>query len=238
MPLKTVVQNLKSHNSDKPILVVFDLDSTLFNVSPRTEKILKEFSNDLHYKALYPKQAEALNNVEVKNTDWGIKQAISRLQIEGPIEFFDDIKNYWIERFFSNAYLHFDEPYEGAINYVQSLKNLGARIMYLTGRDQHRMGLGSIEVLKKHNFPVDDHHQLILKPEKGMSDSKFKRDVFLELKKQHSNIWFFENEPVNINLLQKEIPKINVVFVDSVHSSLEPAPTHLPTVRMSYIIKE
>ncbi|MGZ3689848.1 MAG: hypothetical protein ACXVAX_00005, partial [Pseudobdellovibrio sp.] len=51
-------------------LAVFDLDSTLFNVSSRTQKILDEYA-DLH-------QLEVLKSVEIRLEDWGLKEALIR----------------------------------------------------------------------------------------------------------------------------------------------------------------
>lgn len=239
MPLKSLVKKIKSHQDHSPVLVVFDLDSTVFDVSPRTEHILKEFANNEEFQKKYPRQTSALRHVKVESTDWGIKQALSRLKLEGTIDFFEELREFWVQHFFSNDFLHLDRPYEGVVDYIKHLEDLGARIMYLTGRDTHRMGDGSLKVLQEHGLPVDEnHHKLILKPQKGMSDSKFKRDVFLDLVKEHTEIWFFENEPVNLNLIEKELPDIKLVFIDSVHSNREPTPEHLPTVGMKFYIEE
>ncbi len=239
MPLESLVKIVTKSTQEAPTLVVFDLDSTIFDVSPRTEEILKSIANDPEFASRHPDQALALKSIVVKSTDWGIKEALSRAKITGTIDFFEEIHKQWSKLFFSNDFLHFDKPYEGVIKYIKYLEKLGARIMYLTGRDSHRMGKGSREVLLMHELPVDDsHHQLILKPQKGMSDSKFKRDIFIDLIKNHDDIWFFENEPANVNLIIKEIPEVQIIFVDSVHSKREEKPDEILSIGMNFNYKE
>mgnify|MGYP003611384216 CR=1 FL=1 len=71
------------------------------------------------------------------------------------------------------------------------------------------MGLGSVEVLKKWNFPLHSRAQLVLKPEKGMDDARFKSDWFAQVPPNaYQKIWFFE----------------------STHSGKAPSPQHLPTL--------
>ncbi len=60
----------------------------------------------------------------------------------------------------------------------------------------------------------------------------FKTDCFLSLQtdKPFHDIWFFENEPVNINRLRSHLPNIRVVFFDSTHSRAESAPNDIPSI--------
>ena len=68
-------------------LAVFDLDSTLFNVSTRSQKILHEFAAT--------HQHEVLKNIEVHHTDWGIKEALFRhgYTIEKDVEFLKTVRD-------------------------------------------------------------------------------------------------------------------------------------------------
>ena len=79
---------------------------------------------------------------------------------------------------------------------------------------------------------MDDKAVLILKPEKGMDDARFKSDYFLELpKNKYEKVYFFENEPVNVHLVGAEHPSISIVFFDSTHSGKAEAPNHYPTLK-------
>ncbi len=202
---KIAAQNMRT-------LAVFDLDSTLFNVSTRTQKILLDFAH-LHSK-------EDLKSIEVFHTDWGIKEALMRggYHFDEHIEFHTQLKDFWFEHFFSNKYLQYDVPYPGAIEFVLELANAGAEILYLTGRDVHRLGQGSKDVLLKWGFPCSDK-QLILKPHRSMNDELFKRDWFIDLDRSYfQKVYFFENEPVNINAVLQSCPDVEIIFLDTTHA--------------------
>src|SRR5690606_5903497 len=102
------------HSKNKKTLAVFDLDSTLFNVSPRTERILKDFAEVPLHQLRFPEETKVLKNIKTEHTDWGISQALHRANLSGPIEFLEAVHDYWQKHFFSNHYLQFDSLYEGA----------------------------------------------------------------------------------------------------------------------------
>jgi len=104
--------------------------------------------------------------------------------------------------------------------------------MYLTGRDLQRMGKGSEEVLKKWGFPCEKG-QLILKPERTLDDELFKNDWFLDLDRTpYSKIYFFENEPVNINAVAKSCPEIEIIFIETTHARKQEV--SLPLLRIKH----
>lgn len=222
----TSLQNGKS-------LAVFDLDSTLFDVSPRIQKVLWNFAHDAVFSERYPETVEILKNIRLEKKDWGIKQAVLRAGLGShSAEFHEDLRGYWKKNFFSNSYLEYDKPYDGAVEFVRELQATGAQIVYLTGRDTFRMGEGSIKVLKKWAFPVgEDNAQLVLKPKAGMDDAQFKKDWFASQNlESYGHVWFFENEPANLWEIQKHLPKVQMIFFDSTHSGkAEPLPD-VPTI--------
>ena len=199
-------------------ICVFDLDSTLFNVSPRTEQILKEFAEtyDLPH----------FTQIKVHPKDWGLKEIMIREgydfseNAETNILLHKKLISFWTEKFFTNEYLHFDTPYLGAVHFVQTLFEKNIEIHYLTGRDVFRMGIGTKNVLLKWGFPVLSNNNLHMKPHKDMEDHQFKLDWVIDFKRQHPNrqIFFFENEPVNINAIGKAIPDIEIVYLNTTHS--------------------
>lgn len=194
------------------ILAVFDLDSTLFNVSTRTQKILSEFA-ELH-------DVDRLKNVEVRHEDWGIKEAVLRagLSLESDLELLKQLRDFWSERFFTSEYLHYDVPYAGAISFVQELYETGCEIQYLTGRDQTRMYKGTLEVLRKWGFPLEEKN-IFLKPKKEQDDELYKEDWFKNLTPhEYKKIFFFENEPVNVNAILSSSPEVEIIFLDTTHA--------------------
>lgn len=221
-------------------LAVFDLDSTLFDVSPRLLRILHDFAHLESTKKNFPEASAIMQNIEMKKSDWGIRNALIRAGLDHHHpDFHMAIKAFWEEKFFSNHYLQYDKPYEGAVEFVNNVAKAGAEIVYLTGRDVARMGLGSGEILKKWGFPLEaPSSQLVLKPQKGMDDARFKSDWFFAIPKSaYKKIWFYENEPVNIHLVRAEHPEVEIVFFQSTHSGKAEAPTDLPYL-IDYMIQE
>jgi hypothetical protein len=221
---KSSAQNNGAANSVRTVCV-FDLDSTLFNVAPRTEQILKEFSE-------LEKQTD-LSKIKVNAKDWGLKEILIREGYDFSKDAHQNINlhkkliSFWTEKFFTNRYLHFDTPYLGAVEFTQILFKNKIEIHYLTGRDVHRMGVGTREVLLKWGFPILSEKNLHLKPHKDMDDHKFKLDWVVDFKNamqhsaQHSKIYFFENEPVNINAIGEALPELEIVYLNTTHSRKE-----------------
>lgn len=221
-------------------LAVFDIDSTLFDVSPRVERIILDFADEPEFQKRFPKQIQILKNIRTHRKDWGFKNALERAGLDGHhSELQEALHDYWANRFFSNDYLQYDLPYDGAVEYVNAIANHGAEVVYLTGRDVARMGAGSALVLKQAGFPLDDQQtRLVLKPHRSMDDAEFKTDWFACLKQGHyADIWFFENEPVNIHHLRARQPQVNVVFFESTHAGKAPAPEDIPKI-MHYLLDE
>lgn len=221
-------------------LAVFDLDSTLFDVSPRVERIILDFAEESSSQRDFPEQIQLLKDIRTHRKDWGFQNALQRAGLDGKHpEFQEALRDYWYQRFFSNDYLQYDLPYDGAVEYVNAVANRGAEVVYLTGRDVARMGAGSALTLKHWGFPLDDSQtRLVLKPHKSMDDAEFKTDWFACLPQKHfSEVWFFENEPVNIHHLRSRLPEVNVVFFESTHAGKATAPEDIPKI-MHFLLED
>lgn len=202
-------------------LVVFDLDSTLFDVSPRLEKALIDVASEPFIKENFPNVIPYFKNIKAQRQDWEFVDVLKRAGVDHDHhELFRTVRHFWVQRFFSNEYIHYDVPYEGSVEFVQKINQLKVPIVYLTGRDYLRMEQGSREVLKKWNFPLDDITSLlVMKPERSMDDALFKHDwVQKHITTTKTSLFLFENEPVNINLIAKTFPDVEMVFFDSTHS--------------------
>ena len=223
---QTLFEKISTFNAEnKSITAIFDLDSTLFNVSPRTQKILSDFAQELTEKDLQNK----LSQVVVNQSEWGLKETLanSGFDLSDNPEIFPRLRDYWVEKFFSNRYLHYDVPTRGAVVFAHQLVDICTEkpeIIYLTGRDETRMGIGTREVLKKWNFPQG---RVVLKPHRDRDDGEFKLQYLAELiETEHrahpeKEILFFENEPVNINLIGRNFPHVHVIFLNTTHSRRE-----------------
>jgi hypothetical protein len=217
-------QALELTKKNEPLKAIFDLDSTLFDVSFRIAKIMHDFAATVADQ--YPEASKKLLTLVPDPSDFGVKKTLMRLNFEAPNEeFIKNLVEYWKRHFFSSDYLYLDQPYPGAKKYVNELHQAGAEIYYLTGRDIPGMLKGTIDSLKFHGFPIaEDHTNLVLKPSTNISDHDFKKDFFKNLDLNSKNIWFFENEPTNIHLVNENSPHINIVFVNTVHSGKAPEP--------------
>lgn len=216
----------------KKTAVVFDLDSTLYNVTPRTQRILETLSSHPYFLENYPDEAGHLKNVKLVATDWGIKSALERHKLKASIGFFERVREYWMQLFFSSDYLTIDEPYAGAVEFVNAIFTTGVPVYYLTGRDQIRMGKGTHEALKKSGFPHNEHFDNVyMKPHQELNDAEYKRDVLTQMSQDFEQIYFFENEPVIIHMVRSALPDVQIIFVDTIHSGRAEAPVGLPTIK-------
>jgi hypothetical protein len=223
----------KLQSQGQKSLAVFDLDSTLFDVSPRVQRILLDFAEVPAFQKKFPEQIRCFKNIRTERKDWGMRQALIRAGLDGHHpEFHEALHDFWYKAFFSNEYLQYDLPYDGAVEYVNHIANLGVEIVYLTGRDVARMGSGSALTLKHWGFPLDDlQTRLVLKPRKEMDDAQFKTDYFTQFEKgPYADIWFFENEPVNIHHLRERLPHVNVIFFESTHAGKAHPPEDIPAI--------
>lgn len=218
-------------------LVVFDLDSTLFDVSPRLERILLDFAASPLNQKRFPEQVSLLKNIKTLRSDWGIIGALQRVGLDRHhAEFQEAIKNYWLQSFFSNHYLQFDSLYDGALEFVLSVEKAGAEIAYLTGRDVERMGAGSLAVMNQWGFPLNEKAELVLKPHRSMDDAQFKTDWFIAAEKRNfKKIYFFENEPVNLHHLREFCPHVEMIFFESTHAGKAEPPEDIPRI-MNFLL--
>jgi len=231
------IQELKK--AGKKTLVVFDLDSTLFDVSPRVERILLDFAAIPLHQKRFPEQVRFFKHIKTLRSDWGFEAALKRAGLDGHHpEFQEALRAYWQKHFFSNHYLQFDDIYEGALDFVQAVDQAGARIVYLTGRDIERMGTGSREILLQWGFPLHENAELVLKPHRSMDDAQFKTDYFVEADKEgYEKIYFFENEPVNLRHLQQFCPHVEMIFFSSTHAGKVEPPEDIPHI-MNFLLNQ
>src|SRR3954464_10326393 len=122
--LKEILESARLQKSlGEPVQGIFDLDSTLFDVSPRITKILHSFAALPVIKSAYPSEAALIAQIEPHVKDYGVRRTLARYNFTLPNQEFGKILvAYWKKHFFSNEYLHFDLPYPGASKFVNQLK--------------------------------------------------------------------------------------------------------------------
>jgi beta-phosphoglucomutase-like phosphatase (HAD superfamily) len=209
-------------------VVVFDLDSTLFDVSGRTLNILKEWLE--HPESTpFPETRERLTALTPGEMRYSLEDVWQSRKIplgDPPYDHqLKHAKRFWKKRFFGNEYLVHDEPTPGAVEFVNALYRAGAMIVYLTGRDVPLMAFGTFDQLKSHGLPIEvERTRLILKPKRHLDDLGFKTGVARMVMGYGTVVASFENEPKNLVAMAQVFSADTMnVFIESV-SSDHPAP--------------
>ncbi len=210
----------------KPVKVIFDLDSTIFDVKPRSLRILKEFAQTARAHEISPEIAEwslALPGFKLLYT---MEESARANQIPGSEEkareYLKEAFRYWMARFFTHHYVTMDHPTPGAVDYVNRVVDAGAKAVYLTGRDWPGMGRGTISMLEHWGFPVQPSvAEFILKPNAGLDDAEFKDEALRELRVGGNAVALFDNEPANFHVFEKNFPEAWLVFYHSNCSTKE-----------------
>lgn len=205
--LDEILDRVRSEK-ETPVLV-FDLDSTLFNNGPRTRQILMEVAlQDETLRPLYPKLQTLPADLPYLVTD-----TLKRIGLEKG-DAVDRLVKGWAERFFADDYCVLDQPYPGAVEFVQRAQELGATIVYLTGRDAPRMATGTTLSLRRSGFPVATPRALLVMKTSGQEeDEAFKRTALEAVNRMGTVVGTFENEPKNANLFAGRWPKALHVFL-------------------------
>jgi hypothetical protein len=214
-PLKYLLEDgrIARENGLSPFLL-FDLDSTLFDNSPRVFKIVRDFIRE--HSDTYPEDIKKLRNLKREHVIWGIKENLNKLDITDE-KIVSHVINYWFERFFSNEYI-VDVPLKGAKQLVSDAQLYGINIIYLTGRFES-MKDGTAKNILEHGFPLNDNlENLLLKPHSKIPDHVFKHDAMEKVKTMGTMIAGFDNEPLNTNIFKEHFPESEVFFLETNHS--------------------
>lgn len=223
--VKTAVSNRVKHGG-KPVTVVFDLDSTIFDVKPRTLRILKEFAQTKEGEALSPTIAKWCLNLTAHSLLYTLEESARANNVPESEEtvraFMKAAFQYWRHRFFTHQYVMVDHPTPGAVDFANHVVDAGAKAVYLTGRDWPGMGRGTRTMLEHWGFPTCDRQsKLIMKPNAGLDDSEFKDEALRELRIEDDVIALFDNEPANFHVFEKNFPEAWLVFYYSNCSTKE-----------------
>lgn len=214
-------------------LVLLDLDSTLYEVGPRTYQILKEWA-ETPEASRFSQVQEALVKMLPEHVGYSLKDTFTALDLDlnhnkmtsdferGDLETvaaWESAKKFWQARFFTSDYLKYDLVYRGAPEFTQEVYRLGAEVAYLTGRDEPGMGDGTRARLIKDGFPwgVPRTH-LLMKAAGHMDDLEHKQEAAHYIRAHGTLIASFENEPPNVVALQELFPEAMHVFMDTVCS--------------------
>ncbi len=216
--LRGVLERVRAANGSK--VVIFDLDSTLFDNRPRQVQILREFGllHDIH---------ELYSSLDVHILDWDLKGPLVRAGVapDKAETLYPKVREFWRERFFTSPYCLYDVAMPGAAAYVSALAKAGATIVYLTGRHEP-MRAGTTESLVRFGFPAPGAPgvHLLMKPTLEQEDTVFKAQAHAQVRKLGEVLAAFDNEPAHARDLRLAFPAATVVWIDSDHSQGKEAP--------------
>ena len=197
-------------------VIVFDLDGTLMDNRPRVVAILHELGE--HWREAHPAAAERCRAATIDQIGYSTIDNFKRLGVETEW-LHEEGLNFWKARFFTDDYQEHDVEIPGAVPFVKACHDLGALLVYLTGRDLPGMALGTFKSLRDLGFPIGTMGtKLVTKPAFEIPDTEFKQSVARDLSRFGEVIAIFDNEPANCNLLLEAHPKCDAVFVDTQHA--------------------
>jgi hypothetical protein len=205
----------------QPVLLL-DLDSTLYEVGPRSHQILREWLEHPESHA-YGEIRDRLHQLKPEQVGYSLRDTFEGLGLKSHeprvAEVLKATGKFWSSRFFTNEYLEYDHAYPGAPEFVQKAYELGAEIIYLTGRDEPGMGKGTRSRLIGDGFPFDkERTHLLLKKNFELDDLEHKSEAAHYIRKTGDLVASFENEPPNLIALSELFPAAMHVFADTVYS--------------------
>lgn len=209
-------------------VVVFDLDSTLYDDRLRTLRILHQFA--YKHATMRPEFLAAARKIGVADMPYRVLDAVRQMGFDDPAllaEVLDD----WRSRFFTSEYVPYDLPTPGAGQFMQVVIDAGALAVCLTGRAAKPMLAGTIATMQRDGLPVGSIGcRLILKPETTDTDEVFKGKVIDRLKGSATIVAAFDNEPGICNAIQLACPEALVFHMATTWTT--DAPPLLPEVRV------
>ncbi|MEW6432500.1 MAG: hypothetical protein AB1730_13435 [Myxococcota bacterium] len=176
-------------------LVVFDLDSTIFDNRPRQARIVREFGRE---KGIAPLEScQSFHFV----SGWDLTGALvacglPKAEADG---LHRELKKFWGARFFTSEYCRDDVEIVGAPRYLHEVVKTKARILYVTGRHEG-MREGTVASMKKCRMVLPgEGAQLLMKPAEAADDDDYKRTAHQLLAELGTVLAAFDNEPTHVN---------------------------------------
>ncbi len=196
-------------------LVVFDLDSTLFDNRPRQARIVRAFGAEHGVPELLTCQAHHFPcgwELEPALRSCGVDEARTQALLR-------PLKAYWGQRFFTSDACQHDVEVLGAPRYVQRCLGTGARVVYVTGRIEP-MREGTERALAKCGLPLPGGQVglMMRPPQAHLDDAAFKRTAHEVLAELGELVAAFDNEPRHVNDYARRFPGAVAVHLATDHS--------------------
>lgn len=218
-----VVQKILDHPSrmsKRKAAVIFDLDSTLYNVQPRTFEIIREWRESSQSKS-YGMLREIAMQLSPDDIQYSLKDTFEAKarQLNYEIHPADTrgLRAFWTDRFFTSEYLKFDHLYPGALEAVKQIYDLDLQVIYLTGRESLAMEIGTRNRLMSDGFPMNEEAtRMLLRTDLEGGDLDHKVNALRDL--EEPVLCSIENEPANLVAMKAVCPEAIHVLKDTVCS--------------------
>jgi hypothetical protein len=209
----------RAAKAKKSGLLVFDLDSTVFDNRPRQARIVREFGAKKGLAKLTGCQPWHFTS------GWDLRGATVAcgMTADESEALYPELKAFWAERFFTSKYCVDDVEIVGAPRYLHALDRSKARVIYVTGRHE-AMRKGTEACLERCGMPMPSsggHVRLFMKPTLKESDDDYKRETHEHLKDMGTVLAAFDNEPMHINDYAVKFEKAIPVHLATDHSGRE-----------------
>ncbi len=195
-------------------VLVFDLDSTVFDNRPRQARIMREYGAQAALNPLTDCQPHHFN------AGWDLRAAMVAcgLTREDAEQHYKPAKKFWGERFFTSRYCEDDVAEPGASEYLHACVATGAQLVYVTGRYEG-MRKGTERCMEKCGMPMlGGRVQLLMKPRLFEEDDDFKRVTHARLAELGRVIAAFDNEPTHANDYAARFPEATIIHLATDHS--------------------
>jgi hypothetical protein len=201
----------------------FDLDGTLLSNKPRQARIVRDFGRERGIEALARCAPAAIVSWDLRDT-----MRLCGLAPDQAEALHEDLRQWWVDRFFTSEYCKEDEPVPGARAYLEQVRDRNGHILYVTGRHAG-MEAGTLAAFQRAGFPMPEivaptapqsaaPVQLWLKPLPEDDDDRWKELCHERLVDLRGIACAFDNEPTHVNAYKKRFPDARIVHLDTDYS--------------------
>lgn len=196
-PLDGVLHDVgvASRAGRRPV-VVFDIDSTLFDTAGRNLWIVRRW-------AAGGPHADAADDLLAGEFGWDATAPLLQRVALSAAEL-ADLRAFWRKEFFTDEAVAHDLPSPGGASFARAVHDAGGHVYYLTGRHVDGMGLGTAAALTRHGFPLwRGRTTLHMKPTFDLPDARFKALALADIRDTGEAVATFDNEPGNCNVFAR-----------------------------------
>lgn len=189
----------------EPVMVVFDLDNTLFDTRARTLRAAKDF--DALHRTTWFAQLE-LHQVQIDG-----EQTARNIQ-EPPLPeiVVTAFAEFWEKEFWNPDNLRHDGDMPEMIHWAKAAQAAGAEVRYLTGRTAGFHG-ASLAQLRNAGLKVEPS-QLCCKPSVDVRTAPFKSSILQAWGESMPIAWFLTEGLRDLAHVQQTLPELATVRLD------------------------